>query len=45
MEVPEVQFTKSGDVNLAYQRWGTGPDVVVIPPLVSNIEIIEVEDG
>ena len=39
MEVPEVKFARSGDVNLAYQRWGTGPDVVMVPPLVGNIEI------
>jgi class 3 adenylate cyclase/esterase/lipase len=40
MEVPDIQFTKSGDVNIAYQRYGTGPDVVIIPPLVSNVEIM-----
>jgi class 3 adenylate cyclase len=40
MEVPDIRFAKSGDLNIAYQRWGTGPDVVVIPPLVSNIEIM-----
>jgi class 3 adenylate cyclase len=39
MEVPEVKFARSGNVNLAYQRWGSGPDVVMIPPLVENIEI------
>ena len=40
MEVPDIRFTKSGDLNIGYQRFGTGPDVVVIPPLVSNIEIM-----
>jgi class 3 adenylate cyclase/pimeloyl-ACP methyl ester carboxylesterase len=40
MEVPDIQFTKSGDVNIAYQRYGTGPDVVIIPPLTSNVEIL-----
>ena len=39
MEVPEVRFARSGDVNIAYERYGSGPDVVVVPPLVSNIEI------
>jgi len=39
VEVPEVKFAHSGDVNIAYQRWGTGPDVVVVPALVGNIEI------
>jgi pimeloyl-ACP methyl ester carboxylesterase len=40
MEIPEIRFAKSGDVNIGYQRFGTGPDVVIIPPLVSNIEIM-----
>jgi class 3 adenylate cyclase len=40
MEVPDIRFTKSGDVNIGYMRFGTGPDVVVIPPLVSNVEIM-----
>jgi len=40
MEVPEIRFAKSGDVNIGYQRFGTGPDVVLIPPLVSNIELM-----
>jgi class 3 adenylate cyclase len=40
MEVPDIQFTESGDVNIGYQRYGRGPDVVVIPPIVSNIEIM-----
>ena len=39
MEVPEIRFAKSGDVHIAYQRYGTGPDVVIVPPLVSNIEL------
>ena len=40
MEVPDIRFTRSGDLNIGYQRWGAGPDVVVIPPLVSNVEIM-----
>ena len=40
MEVPEIRYAKSGAVNIAYQRFGTGPGVVAIPPLVSNIEIM-----
>jgi class 3 adenylate cyclase len=40
MDVPEIRFTKSGDVNIAYQRYGAGPDVVVIPPLISNVEMM-----
>jgi class 3 adenylate cyclase/pimeloyl-ACP methyl ester carboxylesterase len=39
MEISEVQFAKSGDLHIAYQRYGSGPDVVIIPPLVSNVEL------
>jgi len=39
MDIPDTQFARSGDLHIAYQRFGTGPDVVVIPPLVSNVEL------
>lgn len=39
MEVSDVKFAKSGDVHIAYQRYGSGPDVVIIPPLVGNVEL------
>jgi pimeloyl-ACP methyl ester carboxylesterase len=39
MEISEIKFAKSGDVNIAYQRYGSGPDVVIIPGLVSNVEL------
>ena len=39
MNISDIKFAKSGDVHLAYQRYGAGPDVVVIPPLVSNVEL------
>jgi class 3 adenylate cyclase len=39
MEISDVRFAKSGDVHIAYQRYGAGPDVVIIPPLVSNVEL------
>lgn len=38
--VPEIRYTKSGDVSIAYQVFGKGPlDLVLIPGWVSNIEI------
>ena len=38
--VPQTHYTKSGDVNIAYQVLGQGPpDLVYIPGWVSNIEI------
>ena len=40
MEVPEVRYAKSGDVNIAYQVSGEGPfDLVFVPGFVSHVEI------
>ena len=39
MDISEIRFAKSGDVNIAYQVYGSGPDVVSIPPIISNIEL------
>ena len=39
MEISDIRFAKSGDINLAYQRYGAGKDVVLIPPIVSNVEL------
>jgi class 3 adenylate cyclase len=39
-EVPETRYTKSGDVNIAYQVAGDGPfDLIHVPPFVSNLEL------
>ncbi len=34
-----MKYARSGDLNIAYQRWGTGPDLIIIPGMVSNIEL------
>jgi len=40
VEVPEVQYAKSGDVNIAYQVTGDGPfDLVFVPGYVTHIEL------
>ena len=39
MNVSDVKFARSGDLHIAYQRFGSGPDVVIIPPIVSNVEL------
>jgi len=39
MEISDIKFAKSGDVHIAYQRFGSGPDVVLIPGLISNVEL------
>jgi class 3 adenylate cyclase len=38
---PRTRYTKSGDVNIAYQVVGEGPtDLVYVPGFVSNIDVI-----
>ena len=38
--LPEIRFTKSGDVHIAYQVVGDGPiDLVYIPDWLSNLEL------
>jgi pimeloyl-ACP methyl ester carboxylesterase len=40
VEVPEVQYAKSGDVNIAYQVTGDGPfDLVFVPGYVTHLEL------
>jgi len=39
MHISNIKFARSGDLNIAYERFGSGPDVVVIPPLVANVEL------
>lgn len=39
MQIPEVRYARSGDIRLAYQMWGEGPPLMIIPDLVSNCEI------
>ena len=39
MDISDIKYARSGDLNIAYQRFGAGPDVVIIPGLVSNVEL------
>jgi pimeloyl-ACP methyl ester carboxylesterase len=40
VEVPDVLYAKSGDINIAYQVTGEGPfDLVFVPGFVSHIEV------
>ena len=37
---PQIRYTQSGDVNIAYQIVGSGPvDLVVVPGWISNLEV------
>ncbi len=41
VKIPETQWTRSGDVNIAYQVTGDGPvDIVFCPPFASNVELV-----
>ena len=40
LEVPDVQYAKSGDINIAYQVSGEGPfDLVFVPGYVTHLEL------
>jgi pimeloyl-ACP methyl ester carboxylesterase len=39
VDVPETQYADSGGVQIAYQVFGAGPPVVMVPSLVSNVEL------
>jgi class 3 adenylate cyclase len=40
VQVPETRYARSGDLQLAYQQWGDGPRLLIVPPLVTNIEVV-----
>jgi class 3 adenylate cyclase/pimeloyl-ACP methyl ester carboxylesterase len=40
MQVPETHYARAGDLRLAYQQWGDGPPLLIVPDLISNIEIM-----
>ena len=37
--MPETCYAVSGDVNIAYQAFGEGPDLVFVPGFISHIEL------
>lgn len=39
MELPVTQYTRSGDVTIAYQRWGSGAPIVWVPGFISHVEL------
>ncbi|MHB8467473.1 MAG: adenylate/guanylate cyclase domain-containing protein [Acidimicrobiales bacterium] len=40
MDVPEVQFASSDGLSIAWNQWGSGPDLLVVSPLATNVEIV-----
>lgn len=39
MEPPDTLYALSDGLHIAYQQFGSGPDLVMVPPLVSNVEL------
>jgi class 3 adenylate cyclase len=37
VEIPEIEYTRSGDVAIAYQTFGDGPRNLVLVPMFSNL--------
>jgi class 3 adenylate cyclase len=37
--VPETRYATSGDLRIAYQQFGDGPPLLLVPGLVSNMEV------
>jgi pimeloyl-ACP methyl ester carboxylesterase/DNA-binding CsgD family transcriptional regulator len=40
VDVPEVKFADAGGLRIAWHEFGRGPDVLAIPPMVSNVELV-----
>jgi class 3 adenylate cyclase len=39
MEVPETHYAKVGNLRIAFQEFGTGERTVMVPPIISNIDV------
>jgi class 3 adenylate cyclase len=39
VQVPDTGYARSGDLRLAYQQWGQGPRLLIVPALLSNMEV------
>ena len=39
MEFPDIRFTEVDGLRIAYQVWGSGPPLLIVPQIVSNIEL------
>lgn len=40
MDTPDIKFAKSDDISIAYQQFGSGPDVVAVAPFAQNVEVL-----
>ena len=39
MNVLETRYARAGDLRIAFQEFGRGPRMLIIPPLVTNIDV------
>jgi len=39
MTVPDTHYVDAGGLRIAYQQWGSGPPCLIVPALISNVEI------
>ena len=39
MQVPDVRYARSDGLRLAYQQFGEGPPLLIVPALVTNMEV------
>lgn len=39
VDMPDIRFAQSGGHAIAWQQWGHGPNLLVVPGLVSNVEV------
>jgi hypothetical protein len=38
--MPQTQYARSGDINIAYQVVGEGPvDIIIVPGAISHLEL------
>ena len=39
MDISDLKYARSGELHIAYQQWGSGPDLIIIPGLVASVEL------
>jgi hypothetical protein len=39
MQIPETHYARVGDLRIAYQKWGEGPPLMIVPALISNVDV------
>ena len=40
MKIPDTRYARVDGLRLAYQAFGEGPPVLIVPALVSNVELV-----